>query len=145
MSWWSYVTGNIIIDTYSNKETEESVREFLKKLPETSGSEGGCKYYVNILDGYNVSDYIAGKTIEYQTRYSVSIAGSLRDAKAKDVANDIENILERIYEEFDIRMCCIHISDTSNSTYFVKDVWENRLIRKEEINGKITEKEFELM
>lgn len=78
MSMWTYVNGNILINTYSHTETEQSIQTFLDSLPKTSGSERPCEYHVSILDGYNVSGYKDGKTFEYQTQYSVSIVGTLR-------------------------------------------------------------------
>ena len=71
MSMWTYVNGNILINTYSHTETEQSIQTFLDSLPKTSGSERPCEYHVSILDGYNVSGYKDGKTFEYQTQYSV--------------------------------------------------------------------------
>ena len=93
MSWWTYVVGNVVVNTHSGNESEQSVKEFLESLPETSGSEGGCEYHVNILNGYNVSDYIDGKHSEYQTRYSISIVGHLRDTFADVVREELLNIL----------------------------------------------------
>lgn len=128
MSWWTYANGNIIIDTYSYKENENTISKFINSLPETSGSEGGCEYYINILEGYNASEYYPeGNSFDYQTQYSISIFGNLRDTHANEIQKEIKNILHRITEKFDIVRCCIHIYDQEESILFLKDPCINKI------------------
>ena len=102
MSMWTYVNGNILINTYSHTETEQSIQTFLDSLPKTSGSERPCEYHVSILDGYNVSGYKDGKTFEYQTQYSVSIVGTLRDTTVENLKKELMTILSEINKKFHI-------------------------------------------
>ena len=126
MSWWTYVNGNIVIDTF--EETDESIQNFFKALPETCGSEGGCEYHINILDGHNVSTYDnEGNPVEYQTKYSVSIIGSLRDTYLKEIKKDIQEILQKISQEFFIDECCIHAYDLESSMLFIKDGFKSQI------------------
>lgn len=90
MSMWTYVNGNILINTYSHTETEQSIQTFLDSLPKTSGSERPCEYHVSILDGYNVSGYKDGKTFEYQTQLERENFGMKQSLENK------ERTLERL-------------------------------------------------
>ena len=145
MSWWTYVVGNVVIDTHSGNESEQSVKEFLESLPETSGSEMPCQYYVNILNGYNVSDYIDGKHSEYQTKYSISIVGHLRDAFADVVREELLNILKKIHvDKWDIDMCSICVFDYSHVINFKKEFCQNELTYVTECDGKETTEVIEL-
>lgn len=113
MSHWTYVNGNIVVDTFS-QNAKKKVLDLLKKLPETSGSEGGCNYYVNLLKGKNTSEWNGEKWIGYQTQCSVSIVGELRDTYADTVCGEIKNILQEISKRFDIRECFINVYDDKN-------------------------------
>lgn len=145
MSWWTYVVGNVVVDTFTYKESEESVKKYLESLPETSGSEGGCEYHVSILDGTNVSDYINGKSMDYQTKYSISIVGCLRDTHAKTVLEELLNILKTIYvDRWDIEMCSIYIHDNTHSIHFTKGYCENKLTYVTEEDGKKSKEIIEL-
>lgn len=139
MSWWSYVNGNIVIDTF--EETDKSIQNFFENLPETCGSEGGCEYHINILDGHNVSTYDnEGNPVEYQTKYSISIFGNLRDTHANEIQKEIKNILHRITEKFDIDRCCIQIYDQEESILFLKNPCINKIeCFKETKNQKYSE------
>lgn len=137
MSFWTYVNGNIVIDTFTYKETEQSVQTFVDSLPKTSGSERPCEYYVHILNGYNVSGYDdKGNPMDYQTRYTISIVGTLRDTSVEDVKQEIEELLIKIHEKFDIEMCDICIHDIEDTFYINKKVFGDYLIYASDYSPK---------
>lgn len=145
MSMWTYVNGNILINTYSHTETEQSIQTFMDSLPKTSGSERPCEYHVSILDGYNVSGYKDGKTFEYQTQYSVSIVGTLRDTTVENLKKELMTILNEINKKFHIEMCCIYSYDTTmiNSVRFDKKYIDRYIVCTENNYGKESVKELE--
>lgn len=137
MSFWTYVNGNIVIDTFTYKETEQSVQTFVDSLPKTSGSERPCEYYVHILNGYNVSGYDdKGNPMDYQTRYTISIVGTLRDTSVENVKKEIEELLIKIHEKFDIEMCDICINDIEDTFFINKMVFGDYLIYASDYNPK---------
>lgn len=137
MSFWTYVNGNIVIDTFTYKETEQSVQTFVDSLPKTSGSERPCEYYVHILNGYNVSGYNdKGNQMDYQTRYNISIVGTLRDTSVENVKKEIEELLIKIHEKFDIEMCDICINDIEDTFFINKMVFGDYLIYASDYNPK---------
>lgn len=148
MSWWTYVVGSVVVDTFTYEESEESVKKYLESLPETSGSEGGCEYHVDILDGYNVygGGYDDdGNLLKYQTKYAISIVGMLRDTDAKTVRDELLNILKTIYvDKWDIEMCSIYIHDNTHSIHFTKGYCENKLTYVTEEDGKQSKEIIEL-
>lgn len=57
MSYWTYVHGSLLVETYSRStpETLYKVQTVLNHLPLISGSEGPVKFYPVLPDGHSYS------------------------------------------------------------------------------------------
>lgn len=126
---WTYVVGSLVVNTSTYKESEKTIQDYLESLLETSGCEGGCQYHVHQLNGWNVTGRDdEGNLIYYQTKFTISIVGYLRDVHAEEINQEILYILKRIYvDKFDIEMCSISIHDSVDSVHILKSNYEKKL------------------
>lgn len=106
MSMWTYVTGSIVIDTFSKNAVDE-VREFLKTAPEITGSEQNVEYYLtqpytpNTFSSYFDHEKNEWVEEEYDTRVIITLYGCLRDRDIETTKKEIEKFLEAVSNVFD--------------------------------------------
>lgn len=116
MSRWTYVTGAVVLDTYSNNAIKE-VEEFLKTAPKITGSEKNAEIFINQPNGNNVfesswseelGDYVLK---EYQTDVILTIHGALRDREIDRTKTEVSSFLDALKKKFDIDFKSIQVMD----------------------------------
>jgi hypothetical protein len=115
MSVWTYVTGAIAIDTYS-EEAIEKVEDFLSTAPKITGSERNVDIFINQPTGYNVSESRLSKDDRlvwdrYETRVIITLHGTLRDREIIETQKEVELFIQALEERFDIDYKSILVTD----------------------------------
>lgn len=122
MSYWTYVTGVIEIDSYAatNPMADYITRTVLAHLPKVSGSEGYMKCYVIVPDGHNVSSshnelmepvsFGLRNVFETQTKRLIVLDGNLRDRFFEETFSELNKFLNRLSKRLSIYNVCVQLT-----------------------------------
>lgn len=116
MSSWTYVTGAICVDTYSENALNK-VKEFLETAPKITGSERNADIFLNQPSGHNAGNYgfdEIGNVIdkEWDTRVIITIFGTLRDRTKYKTKKEYKEFIMALsqYDNFDIDYSSVKIT-----------------------------------
>ena len=138
MSAWTQICGTIIVNTYSEStyKTKYIVENVLNHLPLVHGSEGPIEYYVNVLNGYNVSCNVDDNGNEsnlamyddydmfrHQTRAMITIQGDLRDTEFHEVLKEVTKFLSRLSKRLGVDDCAVKVTQYDKTYVFSDSSW----------------------
>ena len=159
MSSWTHIVSCILVDTnIESKEIEKEMYSILDKAPKITGSEGDADIFVNASNDHNLfismdcNHCCFGQTRKrhkkggfsclapveyeckeghYQTRVTITIAGSLRDRYVEQTRVEYRNFIKWLSARgFDIQYKTCRISGNTSKT-----------AQQRAIDGKSTSKE----
>lgn len=122
MSLWTHVTGAIYVNMYSqsNEQTLNYARHMLNNAPKVTGSEGDMQIYVNLLSGYNHSEFDNGTNRRWQTGVIISLVGDLRDRTIEKTNQELKAFLNYIKDN-QCFMRSLSVSLVDNLTTYTYD------------------------
>lgn len=132
MSNWTYISGTIEVDVPGRTQAEKDyiLRTILDHLPRVVGSEGDMEVHTNKLNGYNRctnADEYGDRTNNLftdegfksrsegwrytQSKYLITVNGSLRDCYFKPTYKEFMNWLCRLAKRLDVNSVLVRIYD----------------------------------
>lgn len=140
MSYWTYVSGNIVVSPMGRTQAEKRyiLETVLDHLPFVTGSESNMSVYIIQKDGYNSSSshtefgewggYRNWKTLstEVQDKYILVVDGSLRDREFEQTYKEFQKWLCRLSKRVDVEDVLVEIKGYEHSA----------IIRNSNIQGK---------
>ena len=118
MSWWTYITGMIVVSPMGRTQPEKRyiLDTVLAHLPKVTGSERDMHIHVIQKHGFNSSSSHNefGQLIPYQdnqmqTEYILVLEASLRDRVFDETLRELNNFLNRLAKRLDVEDILIHL------------------------------------
>lgn len=140
MSYWTYVHGSLLVETYSRStpETLYKVQTVLNHLPLIYGSEGPVKFYPVLPDGHayssthdefeqfsNLGDRRNSRYgwFETQTRCLIVLHGALRDRMFEQTLYETTKALSRLSSRLCVEECLITVNGFDKDFLFNNPKW----------------------
>lgn len=121
MSYWTRVTGAIVMDTCS-ESTEQTLfiaSTIMKHLPRITGSEKPADYHIAVRDGHNctstsdefgrTTDLMDDGLHQYQSQAVLTVTGDLRDRRFEQTLRETAKMLARLASRVLIEDCSLTV------------------------------------
>lgn len=147
MSFWTYISGTIEVKVPGRTQAEKDyiLRTVLDHLPRVIGSEGDMEVYTNkrdgddmwtthdeygyrtdnLIDTYGFKDHKHGMR-KTQSRYVITVEGSLRDCTFHETHREFMNWLCRLAKRLEVDSVLVRIHDSCGDRITIDTYgWDN--------------------
>lgn len=127
MSWWTYITGTIIVNVpgRTQAECDYILRTVLDHLPLVTGSEHDMEVFINNSNYLNTScshDELGNRPKnlnksryfgwhKYNDNYVITVMGSFRDRMISETVKEFTNWMTRFSKRLSVESVLVRITD----------------------------------
>ena len=133
MSWWTYVTGVIVVDVpaRTTEQAEYIMKTVLNHLPQVTGSEGNMQVYMALSRyrytsqswdefGNSTKNMIDG-SFEIYHGFLLTVSGNLRDREVPQAYREFVHWLCRLSKRVGVEDICVKITDHDGKERLITD------------------------
>ncbi len=156
MSYWTYVTGVIEVDTCARSDAEAMylAQTVVNHLPRITGSERNAEFHFSRPDGYcsssnvdefdkpsNLYDDRHFRMFTTQEKILITVHGNLRDRTFKATLRETTKMLARLSSRLWVRECLVRVRSDMGETFIFdnpewvrnRDLtnWTQKILRKD--------------